>query len=234
MHTVTRFLDSRRFHWALLLAFLACYPLSRIMPPAWAWENGIVENAQAAALMTGAVLAWLTWQRLRPQAAALIARCAVPVWLLLTGRELSWGAVFLPAHGFDASGPIYTSRVLWYRPMVPAFAAIVLAIVLIVAWRQRLDRPLRQVMARRHFPWLPILTIVAVMCASTFAEGHLYPFKEVVLEQGEAYEELVELAGYLALLAVQARVLRETAAAGKPDRAGKVGAEETAPPESIR
>ncbi|MBD8528909.1 MULTISPECIES: hypothetical protein [unclassified Massilia] len=234
MHTVTRLLDSRIFQWALLLAFLSCYPLSRIMPPSWAWENGVVENAQALALVVGAVLAWLAWRRLRPHAAALIARCAVPVWLLLAGRELSWGAVFLPPHGFDAGGPIYTSRVLWYRPLVPAFAAIVLVIVLIVAWRQRLDRPLRQVMARRRFPWLPILTIVAVMCASTFAEGHLYPFKDVVLEQGEAYEELVELVGYLALLAAQARVLRETTPAGQPGRAGKAGAEEAATPESIR
>jgi hypothetical protein len=234
MHTVTRLLDSRRFHWTLLLAFLACYPLSRIMPPAWAWENGVVENAQAAALVTGAVLAWLVWRRLPPQAAALIARCAVPVWLLLAGRELSWGAVFLPPNGFDAGGPIYTSRVLWYRPLVPAFAAIVLLIVLVVAWRQRLDRPLRQVMAHGRFPWLPIFTMVAVICASTFAEGHLYPFKEIVLEQGEAYEELVELVGYLALLAVQARVLRETAAAFKPVRAAKVGAEATAPSETTR
>jgi len=234
MHTLTRLLDSRHFHWALLLAFLACYPLSRIMPPAWAWENGVVENAQAIALVMGAVLAWLAWRRLRPQAAALIAACAVPVWLLLAGRELSWGAVFLPPHGFDAGGPIYTSRVLWYRPLVPAFAGVILLIVLVAAWRHRLDRPLRQLIARRRFPWLPILTIVAVMCASTFAEGHLYPFKDVVLEQGEAYEELVELVGYLALLAAQARVLRATAAGDRHSRAGKVGAQETAQSETTR
>ena len=234
MHTLTRLLDSRRFHWALLLAFLACYPLSRIMPPAWAWENGIVENAQAVALVMGAVLAWLAWRRLRPQAAALIAACAVPVWLLLAGRELSWGAVFLPPHGFDAGGPIYTSRVLWYRPLVPAFAGVILLIVLVAALHHRLDRPLRQLMARRRFPWLPILTIVAVMCASTFAEGHLYPFKDIVLEQGEAYEELVELVGYLALLAAQARVLRETAAGDRHSRACKVDAQETAASETTR
>jgi hypothetical protein len=54
VNTAIEFLASRRFHWGLLLAFLACYPLSQFMPPAWAWENGLIENLQIAVLTVAA------------------------------------------------------------------------------------------------------------------------------------------------------------------------------------
>lgn len=202
---------SRKLAWCLWLAFLACYPLSLRMPPAWSWENGIVENVQVAVLLAGALGALVAWRRLRPGPAAVLAACAVPVWLLLAGRECSWGAVFLPPIGFDKDGPIYASRILWYRPLVVPFAGAVLAGLLLVAWRHRLGRLIKDLVVRHRFPWGALIMVAVAGCASTFAEGHLRPFTGFTFHQADAYEELVELVGYLALLAVQGSVLRELA-----------------------
>lgn len=205
------FLAPRVFHYALVLAFLGCYPLARFMPAAWAWENGIVENVQVAVLLLGGLMAGLAWRRLRPGPIAVLACCALPVWLLLAGRELSWGAVFLLPQGFGPDGPIYTSRILWYRPFVPAFAAVVLGCVMFAAWRHRLGRLIKGLIVQRRFPWGPFAILAGVACVSTLAEGHLHLFSGFSSTHAESYEELVELVGYLALLAAQARVFREMA-----------------------
>jgi len=209
MNTAFECLASRRFHWGLLLAFLACYPLSRFMPPAWAWENGLVENLQVAVLAGGSLSASLAWRRLRPGPAAVLACCALPVWLLLAGRELSWGAVFLPPLEFRPNGPLYTSRILWYRPFVPGFIAVVLGCVVLVAWRHRLGRLIKDLVVRRCFPWGPLVLLAGAVCASTFAEGHLHLFGRFSARHAESFEELVELVGYFALLAVQGSVFWE-------------------------
>lgn len=171
----------------------------------------MVENVQVAVLLAGALGALVAWRRLRPGRAAVLAACAVPVWLLLVGRECSWGAVFLPPIGFDKDGPIYASRILWYRPLVVPFAGAVLAGLLLVAWRHRLGRLIKDLVVRHRFPWGALVMLVVVGCASTFADGNLHPFTGFTFHQAEAYEELVELVGYLALLAVQGSVLRELA-----------------------
>jgi hypothetical protein len=202
---------SRRLAWCLWLAFLACYPLSQWMPPAWAWENGMLENIQVALLLAGALWALLAWRRLRPGPAAVLAACAVPVWLLLAGRECSWGAVFLPPLGFDKDGPVYASRILWYRPLVGPFAGAVLGGLLLLAWRHRLGRLIKDLIVRRRFPWGILVVVVVVGYAATFAEGHLRPVTGFIFDQADAYEELAELVGYLALLAMQGCVLRELA-----------------------
>lgn len=217
-------LGSRRVHWCLLLALLLCHPLSRILPPAWAWENGVVENAQVLVLLAGSVLAW---QAARAQltkaltkAASTLARCAIPVWLLLAGRELSWGAVFLAPLGFGPGGPVYTSRVLWYRPMVVPVAAAILAGIVYWSWRHRLDRSIKEVCVRRRFPWLPLGVMAAAACASTFAEGHLDVFEGFSPKQGEGFEELTELVGYLALLSLQAGIIGNIAGTARTAQPG--------------
>jgi hypothetical protein len=153
MHSIFLRPASRRFEWCLLLAFLGCYPLSLLIPPAWGWENGVVENAQVLVLLGGCLLAWVAARRLDAGPARVLARCVMPLWLLLSGRELSWGAVFLPPIGFDITGPIYASRILWYRPLVAPVAAVILALVLYTGWRHRLDRLLKGTIVRRRFPW---------------------------------------------------------------------------------
>ena len=70
---------------------------------------------------------------------------------------------------------------------------------------------MKDLSVRRRFPWGILVVVVVVGYASTFAEGHLRPFTGFIFDQADAYEELAELVGYLALLAVQGCVLRELA-----------------------
>ena len=48
---------------ALLLALLCCYPLSLAVPPAWAWENGVIEDGDVIVLGIGLAWAFAVWLR---------------------------------------------------------------------------------------------------------------------------------------------------------------------------
>jgi hypothetical protein len=83
--------QARPAEWALLGALLACYPLSSIVPPPWASEGALLETLQVLVLVGGGVLAMTIFLRRRPARIAMLALWVTPVWLILAGRELSWG-----------------------------------------------------------------------------------------------------------------------------------------------
>lgn len=208
---------------ALLLALLCCYPLSLVIPPAWVWENGIVEDGDVIVLGLGCAWALAAWLRERPAPAALLARSVVPLWTILIGREMSWGAVLFAPDHMTVAGPVFTSHHLWYRPAVTPLLVLLFAWAAWSAWRCRLDRQLYGVLARGRFPWPALMVVLAAAVGSSCAESHLPAC--VASLQNQRFEELAELVGYIALVAVQARVLAQCrttspAAAATPARAG--------------
>lgn len=212
MNVLSSAFASPRMQWLLVLALCACYPLSVVIPPAWGWESGIVENAEVAVLALGFLLAGAAFLRLRSGQAAMLACCVMPIWLLMIGRELSWGAVFLAPLGVGPDGPIYSStKMLWYRPLVVPVACVLLAFSGLIAWRHRLDRLVRQIGASGQFPWGLTSIMLLAALGSTMGEGHLGKLSDYVVEHGESLEELFELVGYVILLALQARVLAASA-----------------------
>ena len=196
---------------ALLLALLCCYPLSILLPASWAWENGPIEDGDVIVLGIGLAWAFFAWLRARPIQVALLARCVVPIWAILIARELSWGAaLFAPDH-MTPEGPVFTSHHLWYRPFVtPVLIGLCLWSAW-SAWRCRLDRQLYAVLERGRFPWLPMLIVLGSALGSSCAESHLRYCLAAL--QSQRFEELAELVGYVALVAMQARVLRDCEAA---------------------
>ncbi|WEF34283.1 hypothetical protein [Pseudoduganella chitinolytica] len=200
-------LYDRMTPWVLLCALLCCYPLSQAIPPAWVWENGIVEEGDVLVLSIGWAWAVASWLRDRPAPAALLARSVMPLWVLLIGREMSWGAVLFAPDRMTAAGPVFTSHHLWYRPFVTPLLAALLAWSAWSAWRCRLDRQLYAVLARGRFPWMALLVVLAAALGSSCAEEHVHAC--LVTLPGQRFEELAELVGYVALVAVQARVLAE-------------------------
>jgi len=66
--------------WALGAALLASYPLSFVLPGAWAREAGPLENAQVAVLFIGALLALRFFLGTRPARSAMLGLWAAPVW----------------------------------------------------------------------------------------------------------------------------------------------------------
>jgi len=202
----------------LILLLLSCYPLSIVLPPSWAWENGAIEDGDVIVLGIGLAWAFFTWLRARPAQVALLARCVVPIWAILIGREMSWGAVLFAPDHMTPEGPVFTSHHLWYRPFVTPVLVALCAWVAWSAWRCRVDRQLNALLERGRFPWLAMLIVLAAAVGSSCAESHLRYC--IATLQNQRFEELMELLGYVALVAVQARVLRECEGAAPRVAAG--------------
>lgn len=200
----------------LLLSLVLCYPLSRAVPVSWGWENGSVENAQVLVLLVGLYFAVRAWRRGPQGTSATLALAVVPFWLILVGRELSWGSVFLPPLGFGPDGPVYSSRVLWYRPIVPLIAALLVLGSLFLVWRQRLHRHLIGIVAARRFPWMCVLIVLGAALGSTIGEGHLPAFAHDWFARSEVLEEMAECVGYMAMVTAQGVILRYKAAVAAP------------------
>lgn len=209
-------LKSTPREWLLLLLCIACYPVSLYLPARWGWEDGPIENSQVAVLLAGCAWAAVASLRSRHAPLAMLARCLAPLWLVLAARELSWGAVFMAPLGYGDEGPIFSSALLWYKPVVAPLIALVLACMAYSAWRHRLDRLLVEIVTDGRFPWLPALIATVGMLGSGCAEGHLECGIAFHQPQAEVFEELAELIAYLALVIGQSTVLRLSDAYRKP------------------
>lgn len=205
----------------LLLCLFLCYPLSQVIPLEWSWENGIIENAQVVVLLAGLVFAGRAWRRGPKDGAAMLGLCAMPVWFLLASRELSWGAVFLPPLGFGPEGPVFSSRVLPYRPLVPAAAGLLLLASLVTGWRHGVYRYLKRVVVGGGFPWLCVVIVLGAALGSTAGEGHVPEFARDWVAHSQVLEELCELVGYVALVVAQGVVLGYQAPVKAPKRAAE-------------
>lgn len=192
--------------WQLLLALPCCYFVAHLIPPRWTWENGVVENTQVAVLVWGGVHAAAVWYRHGIQGDASLARCALPVWLMLAGRELSWGAVFLPPAGFGEQGTWYSSHYLWYRPAVTPVLIVLLAWTLWSAYRGRLDRIVFESIGATHMPWIEMSVVIGAAICSTLAEQASSAL--LMPSTAQCLEELTELLGYVALVMLQSSMLR--------------------------
>ncbi len=184
-----------------------------VLPVEAGWENGWIENLQLAVLVAGAMMAAVhaVLDRLRgaSRAAVALAACLVPVWLLLMGRELSWGAALLTPVGMGDNGPEYSSSVLWYKPAVaPAVVALLVVTGGVLAWF-RVERLVWALLRACPFPWFELGLGVAAALLSTYGEGHL--FGMVVSphwgHNAAVLEEWAEVAAYLALLLAQWQLL---------------------------
>jgi len=206
---------ARPGEWLLLAALLASYPLSAVFDPVWGREGGILENAQVLVLGAGFVAAMLMFGRTRPSRTAVLALWAAPVWLLLAGRELSWGRVLLPQPGLEAAHSLATSGILWLQHVVRPSAVLLVLALLLAAWRFRLDEVVRAGLAR-HTPWLCFAVALAAALGSTCAEGHLSCSLGLPAGRSVVFEELAELLAYVALVMIQSVVLRQALALHGP------------------
>ncbi|MCQ1848302.1 hypothetical protein [Neorhizobium galegae] len=77
--------------------------LGIVLPPWWAWENQPIENAQAAVLL-GPLHTIFLYQKSANQPKAILL-AAIPLWILLVSRDLSFGAVFLDPTSVGTNGP---------------------------------------------------------------------------------------------------------------------------------
>ncbi|WP_312517883.1 hypothetical protein [Massilia sp.] len=207
MQRMTSSILARPSEWLLLVALLAAYPLSAFLDAGWGRENGILENAQVMVLGAGFVAAMLAFQRTRPGKTALLALWAAPIWLILAGRELSWGRVLLPAPGMESSHNLAATGMLWLQPFVKPSVVLLVLALLFYAWRHRVDRIVCAAFARRT-PWLCFAVALGGALGSTCAEGHMGCSLDLGAGRSGVFEELAELLAYISLVMIQDSVLR--------------------------
>lgn len=181
--------------WILLAVLLLSVYAGRSLPQNWAWENGPLEWMQVVILAGGMLMCWRRARALsaagEPQAARFWT-WAAPAWLVLIGRELSWGRVLFPA-GYDENGPYFTLLAdLRFGYLVHPIVITLILLWLVNVIRYRLYKaPLRLILEKR-FPAAELaITAVAFACS-------LYAAKYIRLP---LMEECVETAAYLGLVA---------------------------------
>lgn len=200
---------SRVFGFLILLLILACYPLAQVLPVSAGWENGLVENAQVVVLAGGAIMALFFSTRSQSKQWRWFWLMLVPLWLLLIGRELSWGAsVLMPALRMHAeTGPVYSSSQLDFRMQMHVIAGALLVLSALIFILTRQYRSIVQIVRKRS---LPVFEIVLAVCAAilcTNAEGHGFmTFSALSEGQQQVLEELFELCVYLSVVAGQYRI----------------------------
>lgn len=212
MQSHSSWFQARAGEWALFIALLASYPASFVLPGPWAREGGLLENTQVVVLFGGALLALGFFLRNRPARSAMLALWAVPVWLILAGRELSWGRAWLQEPGLDAAGRVIAVTPPWLQSLAWPCAAVLLAWLLYSAWHYRIDELLRAALVRRT-PWLCFAIALSAAMGSTCAEGHMSCSVDLSASRAQLFEEMCELIAYLSLCMIQHVVLMHQARA---------------------
>ncbi|WP_336696101.1 hypothetical protein [Delftia acidovorans] len=200
----------RLWNWALLAGLVLSFPLSFVLPQSLSWENGFLENIQAVTLLLGMVAALVAARRQKGSFAAPLWWIASLFWLAFLGRELAWGAAFLPSLEAGKWGPVISSQALWYRPAVKWVVGAMLLLCCYWFVRHGVWNKIIKRLVREHaLPIFSLAIFVAAMVISTNAEGHGF----IVLQRWFDYqvivlEELVETFGYMALWLAQWALVR--------------------------
>lgn len=122
--------------WVSLLLAVMLFPLGFFLPEWWGWENGPIENTQVIILIAGAVLSWLAARHNRDDSQICkLWLWTIPVWLMLAGRELSWGRVFFYPVSVGPDGPIFPAiQKIWYGRYVYPVNSIITISTLCGLW----------------------------------------------------------------------------------------------------
>lgn len=180
--------------WLLLTGILLSYFINLFLPISWGWENGPLEWLQVVILTAGLVLNCKWWHnaKVRHHEYTRFLLWTNPLWLLMIGRELSWGRVFYP-NGFDAvNGPSFVALAeLPYGAIVNPMLAVVIAVWLFAVIKYDLYKIPYKLLRKKRFPLgeliISLLSLtVSVLCEKKF---HL-----------PVMEEFVECIAYLGLI----------------------------------
>jgi len=181
--------------WILLTGVLLSYFISPYLPISWGWENNLLEWLQVIILTSGLALTCKWWQEAKSAGDLTSARFlawATPLWLLMIGRELSWGRVFYP-NGFNAvSGPSFlTLAELPYGAFVNPLLAIILVVWLFVVIKYRLDKIPYHLLKECRFPASELAITILAFVVAELGEKKLHL---------PAMEEFDECLAYLGLI----------------------------------
>lgn len=187
--------------WILLAGVLLSYFISPYLPVSWGWENGFLEWLQVVILAVGLVLNCKWWHDAKSNGNHSRERFllwASPLWLLMIGRELSWGRVFYP-NGFNAvNGPSFVSLAqLPYGSIVNPMLAAVIVVWLFAVIKYGLYKIPYQLLKEKRFPVSELAITILALAVAGFGEKKLHL---------PVMEEFNECVAYLGLILTAYRI----------------------------
>jgi hypothetical protein len=181
--------------YVLIIVVVLSYFVEGHLPVAWGWENSPLEWSQVVILLIGALLSGKWWQEAKSAERyhhAHFFAWAIPLWLLMAGREMSWGRVFYPVGLDTATGPYFLSvSQLPYGPIVYPVLTIAIVIWLLAVIKYKLYRVPYELFQQGRFPFGEFLLVIFSFVVANIAEKHL---------NFEIMEEIVECVAYLSLI----------------------------------
>jgi hypothetical protein len=177
------------------------YFIGSHLPPSWGWENSPLEWSQVVILSMGALLTG-QWRQEAKASGQYHHACffawAIPLWLLMAGRELSWGRVFYPIGIDPISGPFFiTVAQLPYGPIVYPVITAVIIIWLFAVIKYKLYIVPYKLFQQGRFPTGEFLLVILAFVVANIAEKQLH---------FEIMEEIVECVAYLSLILTAYRI----------------------------
>lgn len=164
--------------WILLTGVLLSYFISPLLPASWGWENSFLEWLQVVILAIGLVLNCKWWHDAKSNTDYGSSRFlfwTTPLWLLMIGRELSWGRVFYP-NGFDAvNGPSFVSLAqLPYGAIVNPMLAVIIVIWLFAVIKYGLYKIPYKLLKERLFPVSELAIAILALVVAGLGEKKLH------------------------------------------------------------
>lgn len=164
--------------WILLTGVFLSYFISPYLPLSWGWENSFLEWLQVFILAIGLALNCIWWKDAKSNDDHPSARFlfwAAPLWILMIGRELSWGRVFYPNGFSSVSGPSFiTMAELPYGVLVNPLLAVIIVIWLFAVIKYGLYKIPFQLIKERSFPVSELTIAIFALIVAGLGEKKLH------------------------------------------------------------
>lgn len=172
------------------MALLLAIPLAWVLPASWGQENGPVENTQVVMILLTGVIAYQVYRwGVGSEATKRLYLWSIPIIFIVAFRELSWGRVFY----LNGHGGYLSLHALWYGKYVYPSIGIIIFLVLIGVYLQRLDKEIWQWLKYGKFPIIDIVMVIGGFLAADFVEHHTHGY---FASYQDLFEELFELVMY--------------------------------------
>ena len=175
---------------AAILYFFVLFPLSFLLPGPFAWENGPIEMGQNMILLTGIIWSIYHYTQETHLHRPSYWLFAASFFLLLFGREISWGRIFLLKE-MTETGPVFWSMkdLPYHRVIDGAIGLLSAAVIHLFYQSVNVQKTLHCLIKNRL---MFLLTVLAAILALMGDKGQLFhDFRD------ETMEELSELFVYL-------------------------------------
>lgn len=190
--------------WVSVLLLILLFPVALTLPKAYSFENHLIENLQVVVLLGGFLMTLGFVRKMRDHAHIRnFWRTALPIWLIMALRELSWGRAFYPV-GMTEDGPVFISlQELWYGPAVHPALGVIIVVLLFFAWKNLRKMGGRTAICLSVFD-MGLFVVMALSSQMVFEKGVISALKPY----SQMLEECAELISYWCLVSAARIAMR--------------------------